>query len=309
LPDGGLRVLYGLIDLGSNTIRLCVYSCENGGFSLLLNEKSFVGLVGYVENGRMNAYGCAKAIKTIQKFQRLASCINVTKLHIFATASLRNIINTAEVVERIHAETGLRPDVLSGEEESHFGFTGANSTLKLDSGLYVDIGGGSTELVYFKNDRALHETSIPAGCLNLYLEHVKELLPDKKERRAIRAAVREELSRVDWLYGVKTQTICGVGGTIRALKKYRAETASGNGTPLDAGYVRAFIDTMGDPKNLGYKPLLRVMPDRIHTIVPGLLILDEVLLESGAQQIYVSKHGVREGYLVSKVLAGEDALG
>ncbi len=302
-------MLYGIIDLGSNTIRLCIYNCENGAFSLLLNEKSFAGLVGYVENARMNAYGVMKAIKTIQKYQKITSCLGVKKLHIFATASLRNIVNTAEVLERIHAETGLRPDVLSGEDEAHFGFTGANSAVKLDSGLYVDIGGGSMELVHFENDRVLHETSIPVGCLNLYLTHVKELLPDKKERKAIRAAVREELSQVDWLYGIKTQAICGVGGTIRALKKYHAETTNSNGAPLEAGYVNAFINTVGNAKGLGYKPLLRVIPDRIHTIIPGLLILDEVLLESGAQQIYVSKYGVREGYLVSRVLTGEDALG
>ncbi len=303
-------MLYGIIDLGSNTIRLCVYSCENGKFSLLLNEKSFAGLVGYVENGKMNAHGSIKAIKTIQKFQRLASCIGVQKLYIFATASLRNIVNTGEVVERIYTETGLMPDVLSGEEEARFGFTGANSAVRLDSGLYMDIGGGSTELVYFENGGVLHGTSIPVGSLNLYLAYVEELLPNKKERKTIRAAVREELAQVDWLYGLETKTICGVGGTIRALKKYHTETMNANGcAPLEAGYVDELINTVGNAKTLGYKPLLRVIPDRIHTILPGLLILDEVLLQTGAQQIYVSKHGVREGYLISRVLAGEDALG
>jgi len=300
-------MLVGVIDLGSNTIRLSVYKCAKGKFTLLLNEKSFAGLIGYAQNGRLSAAGTALACATINKYKKLCESLNVPKLYVFATASLRNIANTGEVVEQIARETGLKPDVLTGEEEALFGFTGATRAVKLGAGLFADIGGGSTELAYFENGRVRQEASVPVGCLNLYLSEVSELLPDKDERANIRAAVSAEFDRLEWLKNVQADDLCGVGGTIRALKKFSSEiTGVNGGAPLDVSFLDYMLNTVGDAKGTGYRQFLKIIPDRVHTLVPGMLILDEIVARTGVKRIYVSKYGVREGYLLARVLMGEN---
>ncbi len=82
-------MLTGVIDLGSNTIRLSIYKCTKGKFSLLLNEKSFAGLAGYVQNGRLSAAGMALACETIGKYKKLCRSLNVSGLQVFATACIR----------------------------------------------------------------------------------------------------------------------------------------------------------------------------------------------------------------------------
>lgn len=299
-------MLTGVIDLGSNTIRLSIYKCTKGKFSLLLNEKSFAGLAGYVQNGRLSPAGMALACETIGKYKKLCRSLNVLRLQVFATASLRNISNTREVVDLIEEETDLRPDVLSGEDEALFGYQGAARSVKMKTGLYVDIGGGSTELAYFQEEKVLRQASVAIGCLNLFTNEVGGLLPQKEERERIRAVVSAELAKLDWLQTVRADNILGVGGTIRALKKFSYEiTGVNGGSPVDVAFLDYLLNTVGDPKGTGYRQFLKLMPDRVHTLVPGMLILDEIISRVGTKLIYVSKYGVREGYLLARVLMGE----
>ena len=299
-------MLVGVIDLGSNTIRLSIYKCTKDKFTLLLNEKSFAGLAGYAQNGRLSPAGITLACDTINKYKKICRNLNVLRLYVFATASLRNVSNTEEVSREIKAQTDIVPDVLSGEEEARFGYAGAMRSVKLLAGLYVDIGGGSTELAYFRDGKVLYEASLGIGCLNLYLNEIDGLLPVKEERARIRSIVSAELDNLDWLKSVQVKEICGVGGTIRALKKFSYDiTGVNGGSPLDVSFLDYLVNTVGDPRGTGYRQFLRVVPDRVHTLIPGMLILDEIIARVNTQLIHVSKYGVREGYLISRVLTGE----
>ena len=88
-----------LVDLGSNTIRLSVYKVyEDGSFSLLFSEKETAGLVNYISEKRMSVEGFDKACDVIFDFKRLTAQFDIRDLNIFATASLRNIVNRDEAV-------------------------------------------------------------------------------------------------------------------------------------------------------------------------------------------------------------------
>lgn len=292
-----------MIDLGSNTIRLSVYSGGRDDFSLLANEKSFAGLAAYVEQGRLSKPGIQKACKTITKYKRFSEDLRVSNLALFATASLRNVENAKDVAAHILHETDLAVDMLTGEEEALLAFAGAAHALRLETGLYLDIGGGSMELVSVEGGEVRHTASVPLGCLNLYVRYVKELLPAKKEIKLMRAAIEEELANVAWLGNVTADIICGVGGTVRALRKLCTDVTGVNGSPvLEGAFLQDMLAEAAKPGSLAYKQYLRVIPDRVHTIVPGALLLDEVMRAAGARQVYVSKYGVREGYLINRLL-------
>jgi hypothetical protein len=83
-------------------------------------------------------------------YKNILTDFGIGNAYIFATASLRNIANTEEAVKRIEDEMGLYVDVLSGEEEARLGFMGATLAVNIEKGLFIDIGGGSTELVTFR---------------------------------------------------------------------------------------------------------------------------------------------------------------
>ena len=124
---------YGIIDLGSNTIRLCIYevSCaaheplRKKDIDTLLNYKVMAGLASHVEKGAMTEEGVKRAIKTINAHLRRASHFNCDRIDIFATAVLRNCSNSHKATAAIEEGIGQRICILSNEEEAHLGYLGA----------------------------------------------------------------------------------------------------------------------------------------------------------------------------------------
>ena len=159
---------YGIIDLGSNTIRLCIYEVccaaheplRKKDIDTLLNYKVMAGLASHVEEGAMTEEGVKRAIKTINAHLRRASHFNCDRIDIFATAVLRNCSNSHKATAAIEEGIGQRICILSNEEEAHLGYLGAKLDQDLEAGTMVDIGGGSTELTSIKGGFDLAKTSI-----------------------------------------------------------------------------------------------------------------------------------------------------
>ena len=128
---------YGVIDVGSNTIRLCIYEVEDGRIKSLFNNKTTAGLIGYVDGGELTRKGIKKACDVLSAYKEMASHAKIKELFVFATASLRNISNTDEAIETIYEETGLKVDVLTGYEEATLDFKGAAHTMHLGEGIMV----------------------------------------------------------------------------------------------------------------------------------------------------------------------------
>ena len=299
----GFSMIYGIADVGSNTVRLSIYKCEGGEIRLLMNRKTMAGLAGYVRHGALTPEGIEVACQTLQGYRSLMDNLELPDLRVFATASLRNISNTEEAVGAVMAATGLRVDVLSGREEAELSFRGAIQNAGLYNGLLVDLGGGSTELVSYRSRAIQTACSLSVGSLSLFSRHVEKLWPDKGERRAIRRAVEEQLDQFA-PQRAPARHICGVGGTVRAACKVAnvlfgrpAEDRS-----LDRVELKEMLRRLKKPEKAELRLLLKTVPDRIHTIIPGLLALDTIVRAYGAQTITASACGVREGYLLDRVL-------
>ena len=211
-------MIYGIADVGSNTVRLSIYKCEGGEIRLLMNRKVMAGLAGYVRHGALTPEGIEVACQTLQGYRSLMDNLELPDLRVFATASLRNISNTEEAVGAVMAATGLRVDVLTGREEAELSFRGAIQNAGLYTGLLVDLGGGSTELVSYRNRAIQTACSLSVGSLSLFSKYVSKLHPTKEERRAIRRAVEEQLEQFVPQHP-PARHICGVGGTVRAACK------------------------------------------------------------------------------------------
>lgn len=296
-------MICGIVDLGSNTIRLSIYHWEGQDFRLLLNKKTMAGLAGYVQGGVLSDSGILVACRTLSSYRALLDNFQVSKMHVFATASLRNISNTGEAVETIRDVTGIPVKVLSGDEEAALSFKGAVLPGGVSTGLLADIGGGSFELVSYEDMSITSACSLPVGSLSLYTRFVNGLFPTPEERKAMRAYVEEQLDRARTA-GVRRSRLCGVGGTIRALNKLSVDVfhKPPESRSMTAEELRELYKLLKKDGRDTLRQILHAAPDRVHTLVPGLVILNTIIKAYGVEQVTASSSGVREGYLMDRVM-------
>lgn len=298
-------MLYAIVDLGSNTMRLCIYEKNDSGLRSIFEKKTMAGLVNYIKNERLSTAGINRTCAILEEYKLYTSNfgINDKELNVFATASLRNIVNTKEVIDKIKETTGLKIELLSGEEEATLDFMGAIKVFQGDSGVLVDIGGGSTELVSFKDRQIQYATSMPVGSLNLYVNYVKKILPKEEERELIREHVAEALKSLE-LKREAAPCICGVGGTMRAAAKLSNQIFGypKENITVKTSDIKEILQMIHNSKKQTIAPVLQVIPDRIHTIIPGLIAVDTIAGFYEAEQIVVSRYGVREGYLYERII-------
>ncbi len=293
-----------VIDIGSNSMRLTVYETNAGSFTVLFKDKVMAGLAGYVEEGVLSREGIARACQGLLSFQAVLEALDIRRAAVFATASLRNIKNTHQALSLLEAAAGYPIEVLSGEEEARLGYAGAMEELALSDGVFVDIGGASTEIVRFSQGTIQDAVSCPVGSLKLYRDHVKKILPNEQAlvrmNRAIDLAAGEAIQKPR----ARSLPLVCVGGTARACLRM---TRAVYGLPetvnrISARQVEDLCTLLTGSQKRAADLILKQEPDRIHTMIPGLLILRHLVEGFGAGEIVVSKYGVREGYLCKKIL-------
>lgn len=292
--------MIGIIDIGSNTIRLNVYMIQNNEFKIVFSSKEMAGLIGYVDKQQLSEKGIHKLIGILKDFLSILESLDISEIYPFATASLRNINNSQTVLQRVKDETGLTIDLIEAENEGILGFNGAINYVKVPTALLIDIGGGSTEIVPYSHYKIISSVSLPIGSLNLFKQYVKGIIPTQQEIKNMKKFVTKSLEEYN-PHPASFNTLVGVGGTIRAIKKINAYLYDDN-TITDSRFS-AILETISDESDKARDVILKVVPDRIHTIVCGCVILSCLLKHYNVKEIVVSEYGAREGYLILNQLS------
>ncbi len=294
-----------LIDIGSNSMRLSVYRIDSeGSFETLFREKIMAGLAGFVEKKKLTAEGITRACAGLLQFNHVLHNLEIKDVSVFATASLRNVENTDEAVMEIERRTGTKVQILSGTEEALFGYKGAMQEFGLFKGGFVDIGGGSTEIVTFNGGIIDSAISYPLGSLRLYTDCVKKILPNKEALDLMEERIEKDMAGLK--NNEKHDCIIGVGGTARATLKFITKLYN---RPDESRIItRNQLNELWEILSKGDKEaidlILKIEPERIHTIVPGLTILKEVMKSFGAKELLIGSYGVREGFLCHRIKEG-----
>lgn len=296
-------MIYAVIDIGSNTIRLSVYKVIGDEVKNLFNEKSSASLASFIEKGMMNEHGIQKLINTLKEFKNLISNFeDISKTYAIATASIRNSCNRREIIERVRTEVGIDIELISGEEEAKLSFLG--SGIDSQSGILTDIGGGSSEIVVFEQGKVVKTSSLNIGSLVAFDNFARGLFITKNEKKLLEDDIKLMIASNN-LNRVQHDLVCAVGGSARACLKLYNEYYD-----KEAGNV---IITMDGLKNLintlinmedrtKMKLILKVKADRIHTLIPGMIILYRIAKYFYADIIRVSMTGIREGFVYNKIL-------
>ena len=288
--------MYGIIDIGSNTIRLVLYDVQDGRIRPMLNKKYTAGLAGYVKKGRMSEKGTDKLIEILTEFSEILPYIQIKEIFCLATASLRNIENSDEVCNEVKNKCGFNIIILSGEEEALYDYYGAMQSVNEPAGVVIDIGGGSTEFVFYRENSISKILSIPIGSLNSYSAYVKDILPTAKERKDIESAMDSAMSEI---FEKSPDVICGVGGSIRAAVKVYNELFQE--LPTGRVEISALESLFKVRKDTLAKAILKTAPERIHTLIPGLVILCTIAKKWDIKKLTVSTSGIKEGFLTARL--------
>ena len=303
---------YAVVDLGSNSIRLVVYdvkyahkrTCTNKDFKSLINDKVMAGLSAYVVDGVFTQDGIDRAVSVLRGHAKRARYFDCEKMEVFATAVIRNALNCEEAVAAIEEAAELPISLLSATDEAHLGFVGATCDRAVERGTLVDIGGGSTELTRIESSLDFDNASIGQGSLSSFAQHVRAILPTPGEMDAIAEAFRKRFAGLPNSDAYRSEALYGIGGSVRAAAKMHAQATGAAVRPktMTKQQIHAILAwCRTDPDTFAHAAL-KASAERVHTLVPGCIILGELFDACGAERLDVCKYGVREGYLIDRML-------
>lgn len=298
----GRRV--GVIDIGSNSVRLVVFDGLLRQPLPIFNEKVQCGLGRSLSaTGRLDEAGSARALAILERFARLVEAMNLGRLGVLATAAVREADDGADFVARVEKSAGLRVEVLSGAEEARLSALGVASATPGLEGMMGDLGGGSLELVAFEAGEPGAQATLPLGQLRLLeLAGAERLAP----------AIDEALAGVPWLDRMRGRALYVVGGGWRSLARIHMDWAD-YPLPVVHGYSLTeaqAVELAGKVAGLdraAIDDLDGVSSSRLEALPVAALTLGRLLEAARPGRVVFSAHGLREGWLYDQLDAATRA--
>lgn len=292
-----------IIDLGSNSARLVIANIIDGGYFAVIDElKEQVRLAQDMEiDGFLRPLRMQQTITTLKTFSALYESHKVSRVFAYATAAVRNAKNQKSFVEEVYNATGIKLQVLSQEEEASLVYTGVINSMDVPKGLILDIGGGSTKVIYYNRRVLIQQDTLPFGALTLTDKFQRQGGTPEERAEGICNFVKEYLEKLPWISEVEpdTQLIC-VGGSMRNLGRISRRLKK---IPLDMSHnyhiPMAEFDTIYDTiKTLDVDKTMRVKglsSARADIFPAALSILQAIKSVTHFEEIIVGGAGLREG--------------
>jgi exopolyphosphatase/guanosine-5'-triphosphate,3'-diphosphate pyrophosphatase len=302
---------FGVVDLGSNSVRLVVFEGASRNPLTVFNEKAVLGLGrGLQQTGRLNEAAIAPAITVLARYAAIAAAMDADPVEILATAAARDAENGPDFIAAIQARLPDIPiHILSGTEEGALSADGVLLGFAGADGVLGDLGGGSLELVELDRGRPGAIASLPLGAIRL----ADRSGADVVKARAIAEA---DLARLPWLRRGEGRDLYLVGGAWRALARMHIMQT---GYPLSI--VHHYVipreearDLAGVVAQANRKTLERMAgapAKRLQDMPFAAVVLRRLLRATGARRVVFSANGLREGWyarLLPPAMREEDPL-
>ncbi|MDY2637860.1 MAG: Ppx/GppA phosphatase family protein [Phascolarctobacterium sp.] len=290
-----------IIDIGSNSARLVIsHIYKNGAYNMVYNQKEALRLSQKVDGQNLlTEEAFASTIETMRSFAHMCKIYQADKTIAVATAAIRNASNGAELVEQVAEQTGIQLHIISGKTEAYVSYLGVINTLDVKNGIIFDLGGGSTELILFKNRKILESVSLPLGAVNTTgMFNIRNEMP-ANVYNDLNAFIMSRLSQYPWLKQNNLPLI-GVGGTARTVakiiqraKKYPATKIHNYAYPVQT--FRSFFNKLRLTNLEQRKKISGLSTERSDIILAGSSIISCLLEATGAKKLITSGCGLREG--------------
>ncbi|MBK7433827.1 MAG: exopolyphosphatase [Chitinophagaceae bacterium] len=277
------------IDIGSNAARLLITEVETGPDGKpVFNKLNLVRVplrLGFdvFEQGFIPKAKIGMILQTMKAYKHLLNAYEVTRVIACATSAMRDAGNAADIIRKIKLETDISIEVISGDMEASLIYENhiAENLDKDHSYMYIDVGGGSTELTFFGNGQVTFKESFNIGTIRLLKDLVKEKhWDDMKEK--IKVATK----------GQKEVVAIGSGGNIN---KVFSMSKRKDPKPLPLDLLRDYYKELSNVSLEERINRYKLRPDRADVIIPALLIYINAMRWAGAVEIYVPRIGLVDG--------------
>ncbi|MBO9130364.1 Ppx/GppA family phosphatase [Bacillus sp. 165] len=303
-----LKQQYGIIDIGSNTMRLVIYEKRSSGmYRELENTKISARLRNYLSNDDvLTGEGINLLLQTLQQFQISTRYHKLQHVICTATATVRQAANQQEIKRLVAAYTDFELRILSEYEEAYYGYMAVMNSTPFSEGITVDIGGGSTEVTYFKNRELQNYHSFPFGALSLKQQFIQHDMPTSEELENLVLFLQTQFQTLPWLKGKKLPLIA-IGGSARNMVKVHQNLVS---YPIyglhlyemnenDIPYVKQQITSL---PFVELQKLEGLAKDRADTIIPAIQVFQTLTEITKASSFILSGKGLREGVFYEELI-------
>lgn len=278
------------IDIGSNAARLLITEVvEHNGTKPEFQKLNLVRVplrLGFdvFENNRISEEKTTMVLKTIKAYKYLLDIYDVKHIKACATSAMRDAKNSQEIIRKVKEETGIQIEVITGDAEASFIYENhiAENLDKLHSYLYIDVGGGSTELTFFADGKLVFKKSFNIGTIRLLKQQVDDYTWDD---------MKDFIRRETKFYSGDMIAI-GSGGNIN---KVFSLSKKKEGKPLHIELLKDYYKELGSVSLEDRIRLYKLREDRADVILPALSIYINVMKWSGIDEIFVPKIGLADG--------------
>ena len=285
---------YAAIDIGSNAIRMLIANVIHTKETNIFQKSSLVrvpvrlGEDSFIK-GVISDYNIHRVTDVMKAFKLLMGVHGVKSYLAYATSALRDAANGNNLVEKVAREAMINIEIINGEKEAAiisnthvFDFVDIQKTF-----LYVDVGGGSTELSILKNGNRIHSKSFRIGTVRLLNEGVSS-----NTWKEVEDWVKEHTLAYEKIY------LLGSGGNINKVHKI---SGLKEGKPISFLKLNAMYEEMAAMTYEERVVKLRLNLDRSDVILPALEIFLKIFKWSGANVVYVPKIGLSDGMIKEMV--------
>jgi len=279
------------IDIGSNAARLLISEVttdeKNNPVFNKLNLVRVPLRLGFevFETGVISKPKMGMLLQTMKAFKHLMNAYEVKNIMACATSAMRDAKNSADIIRKVKLETDIAIEVISGDKEAGLVFENhiAETLDKDHSYMYIDVGGGSTELSFFSNGVLIFKESFNIGTIRLLQNQVND-----KTWEVMKEIIKTVTK------GQKEVMAIGSGGNIN---KIFSMSKRKDGKPLSLELLRDFYKELSSVDLEERIRLYYLRPDRADVIVPALLIYINAMRWAGATEMYVPKIGLVDGLI------------
>lgn len=279
------------IDIGSNAARLLISDViigpqGNPEFikAALVRAPLRLGFEVF-DKGEIPPNKVEKVIKTMKSYKLLLDVYEVKHVKACATSAMRDAANGAEIIRKVKTETGIEIKIISGQEEASLIYENhiAENMAKEESYLYIDVGGGSTELTFFTDGKLVFKESFNIGTIRLLKNQVSEAIWDE-----MKEFIKQKTK------GYHHVTAIGSGGNINKIFSLSKRK---EGKPLALDLLRDYFKEFSNLSVNQRMTLYHLREDRADVIVPALLIYINVMRWADTEEIYIPKIGLADGLI------------
>ena len=279
------------IDIGSNAARLLISEViTDEKNNTVFNKLNLIRVplrLGFevFETGIISKQKTGMLIQTMKAFKHLANAYEVKHIKACATSAMRDAKNADDIIRKVKLETDIAIEVISGDMEAGLVFENhiAETLDKDHSYMYVDVGGGSTELSFFSNGVLIYKESFNIGTIRLLQNQVHDKTWEVM-REIIKTATK----------GQKEVMAIGSGGNIN---KVFSMSKRKEGKPLTLELLKEYHKELSSVNLEDRMKLYNLRPDRADVIVPALQIYTNAMRWAGATEMYVPKIGLVDGLI------------